>query len=581
MKITRLLLISLILLPCLAFSTGIFNQVPNKQLPIDSAINLSLHITNDKQILAYWKIKPNFMLYQNRIHIKATKESSAKIGGVFIPRNDSIKQLKIDGHPVFNYFATAYIPITNRGDGNLQLTIQYQACKGKDYCYPPTAKQADINLNTQTIRIHNIDATIMVQSLANSHIFKHSIIITLLAFLGLGLLLSFTPCVLPMLPILWKIINGQNHSFVSAILHGAVYTLSMAICFAILGIIAASIGHSLQAVFQNIWVISAFCIIILWLALAQFDLLNFKTPQQFDNFLQKITGHTKAGSYVAAMTMGTLSSIVISPCVSAPLIAILLYIANTGNIVLGGSSLFTLAIGMNIPLLVIALAGRKFLPKAGNWMNITKHISGFVLIALAIWLLSRVIPEAISMSLYAILALLLAAYCYRLDIKNTLYRPLKTIFAILFLLYGASLFVGASLGHDDPLKPFSSNVHIVKMQSIKNMQQLESALTTARQQHKAVIIDFYAQWCVACQIMDKTVFSQNSIKTALKPFVRLRVDLSRNDKESIAIMKHYNVFAPPSLVFYDTSGNELKQLQTFGDTTQKKVLNRIKLAVST
>lgn len=576
-----IIVVCLILLPLYALATGIFSYTQEKQVPIDSALNLSLHIESDKQIIAHWQIQPGFMLYQKRIHIKTSNQSSTEIGDVYIPRNDAIKQIKIDGHPVFSFYANAYIPITHKNSGQLQLLIQYQGCKGKDYCYPPTAKLATINLNTGSIDIITTHANMVSPPTKDSHLFKQPFIITLLAFLGLGLLLSFTPCVLPMLPILWKIISGENHNFVSALLHGLVYILSMAICFAILGIIAASIGHSLQAILQNIWVIGLFCLIIIWLALSQFDLFRFRTPQTLDNLLQKISSNPKAGSYLAAITMGTLSSIVISPCVSAPLIAILLYIANTGNIALGGSSLFVLAIGMNLPLLAIALAGRKILPKAGNWMNISKHISGFVLLALAIWLLSRVMPAMVAMILYGILALTLAIYLMRLKPKRDAFKLLKYCFALLFFVYSILLFIGSAIGHDNPLKPLSYQQHPISMQTVSSLQQLNNVLAKAQQQQKPVIIDFYADWCVACQLMDKHVFSQDDVKKALAGFIRIRIDLSKNSPQALAIAKHYRVFAPPSQVFYTSGGKELKSLQLFGDTSKAQVLDHIRSTMST
>lgn len=574
----RLLITLLFLLPALCFATDLFSGLPEKQLSADKAFNLTLHIASDQEIVANWQIKSGFMLYQNRIAITTNKDSSAHIGTPSIPRNDSIQQLKIDGHPVFSFYANAYIPIKNKGDGKLSLSIQYQGCKGKDYCYPPIRKIANINLNTGDISIKNAEP-ILSDSTSDqtTALFQKSTWLVILSFFGLGLALSFTPCVLPMLPIIWKIIVGHDHNVWHALLHGALYALSMAIGFSILGILAASIGHSLQAAMQNFWLISVFSLIILYMALTQFDILQLNFLQKIAGLIQSHQKAPKAGSLISAISMGVLSSLVLSPCISAPLIAALLYIANTGNIALGGSSLFALAIGMNVPLLAVAIVGLKVLPKTGGWMNTIKHLSGFVLLILAIWIFSRVIPPALTLTLYGILAIIVAIYCYRLKFHKRAYRILSKIATFFALIYALCLFIGAYEGHNNPLQPLTESTQLENIITVTTEKSLNQYLKKAALVHQAVIIDFYADWCVACQEMERDVFEQADIQAATKPLLFLRVDMTHSTPGVLAIAKQYQVFAPPSLVFYNTKGVEEKSLQIFGNASKMDVLNHIRM----
>ncbi|PIQ42417.1 MAG: hypothetical protein COV52_08790 [Gammaproteobacteria bacterium CG11_big_fil_rev_8_21_14_0_20_46_22] len=576
MNKTRALILLVLILPLTAWATDLFSPLPQKQLSADQAFQLSAQKVNDTLLMLHWEIKPGFMLYQQRITVTQAKNSNGQIGEATVPPNDSIQQLKIDGHPVFSFYANAYLPIKHAGNGTVSFYVRYQGCQGKNYCYPPVTKLVKFNLNTDTAIIKNAkDQTINAH---NPESFKGSTLMILLSFLGLGILLSFTPCVLPMLPILWKIITGHEQGFWHALTLGLAYTLSMAVCFSVLGIVAASLGHSLQGLLQTPWLIGLFSLIILVMALAQFDVLRFNIFQGLDNRLQGLTRKTKAGSLVTAVTLGALTSLVLSPCVSAPLIAILLYIANTGNLALGGMSLFSLAIGMNIPLLLVALAGLKILPKTGGWMNTVKHLSGFILLALAAWLLDRVIPSSITLILYGLLALAFSIYCARIALRHPRFRFLKGLLGLLSLAYAIALFTGASLGHSNPLRPLQAEKMTLHAKLARTKAELNRSLAQAKMEHKAVMIDFYADWCVACQLMDKQVFSQTDVQQALKPMMVIRIDLTHNSEAALAIAKRYHVFAPPSLVFYNAKGKELANLQIFGDTDKTSVLHRIQLA---
>jgi len=588
----------LILSICLAgfISTGfadnldLLNQQPtnnlltqtnnNQQTPLDEALKLSVTFQNDQELVAHWEIMPEFMLYQNRIHIEAAPKSSARIGDALIPPNDTIKKIFIDGKPVFEGFANAFIPVTHLGDGNLELLISYQGCKGRLYCYPPRTKLVTVNLKTKIINIENAPEEMITpieSSLAKGDLYKErSLLVIILSFFGLGILLSFTPCILPMLPILWGIIVGKDHSTKHALFLASAYILSMSVTFAILGVIAAFAGHTLQAALQNIWVILFFCLILIVLAASLFDLYEFQLPRFLQSGVNNINQEQKPGTLSGAIIMGALSTVVVSPCVSAPLIAALLYIAKTGNIIIGGSSLFALALGMGLPLLVICVAGHKFLPKSGTWMVSIKRIFGFVVIGLAIWLLSRFISGPLTLLLYAILLISAATYLGVLTVRSQHRWPrIKRVIAILLFAYGIVLALGALEGHTNPLRPFSKEHTNHLFQSVTDMKSLNQMLAKAKEEHRPVIIDFYADWCVACKEMDSQAFSDPDVIKSMKPFMRLRVDLTKNDSASLAIAKRYHVFAPPSIVFYDENGKELISIQVFGETDKNSLLKYI------
>jgi thioredoxin:protein disulfide reductase len=550
-----------------------------QQIPASKAFVLSIPAITKTQVIARWTIAPSFMLYQHRIHIRSTDNSHAAIGAPWIPANDSIQQTLIDGMPVFERSATAYIPIKSVGNGKLQLSIQYQGCKGRTYCYPPVNKRVDINLNTQTARITDAPPQPLAQAqsaTSNTYFHHKNLIWVILSFLGFGLLLSFTPCVFPMLPILWSIIVGKDRHTRHTLFLASLYILSMAITFAILGVFAAYAGHTLQAALQNIWVIALFDVILVLLALSLFGVYEFRLPRFIQNKIQSINQHQKSGSIAGAIVMGALSTLIVSPCVSAPLAGALIYIGNTGNALLGGLALFALAIGMGLPLMLICLAGNKALPKTGVWMVTVQRLFGVMLLGLAIWLMGRVTPGPIILWLYAFLFIVTAIYLGLINVKKR-WPLVKRIIALIFLFYGATLMMGAFHGHSNPLNPWEKTYTGVKFQTVDNRSQLNAALDRAKQKKKAVILEFYAKWCIACQTMKQTVFTHSSIKKALHPFVRLRVDLTHNTQNALIMAKAFHVYAPPSFVFFNRDGVELSKLQLFGETDSASLLRYIQL----
>jgi len=561
------------------------NTATEQQIPVDQAFQLTVNFQNTNSIIAHWNMPNGYLLYQNRIKIKTSPQSSATIGTPFIPPNDTLKQASVNGEAVFENYANAYIPIQSRGYGLLKLLIHYQGCKGENYCYPPVNKLAIINLNTGQIAIKDAPEkhTASIGSDNASHItniLRHkNDFWVILSFFGFGLLLAFTPCVLPMLPILFGIIVGQNpkghakHTFILS----SLYVLSMAITFAIAGVIAASIGKSLQAFFQNPIIIVGFSLIFVLLALSLFGVFELQLPAFIRDRLFKTNQDQKPGSYWGAVIMGGLSTLIVSPCVTPPLIGALIYIADTGNVTLGGIALFALGLGMGVPFIILALLGTKAIPKAGMWMNTIKPIFGFIMLGIAIWLLGRAFSGPVALFLFGALFIGAAIFGGLFRSSKTPLRHVWRIITLLFFIYGVILIIGAASGNDSLITPLeSASHHRVTFIQVKTPQELQTQLNLAKKHHQKVVLDFYADWCTACQEMEATTFTNPMVIEHLKNYRRLQVNLTHNDKGVWAIAKQFKVYAPPSLVFYNSNGELMPSAQIFGKVSATTLLFHLK-----
>jgi thioredoxin:protein disulfide reductase len=548
------------------------------QLTGDQAFNLTVEFQNGSTLVAHWNMPPGYMLYQKRIQISAAKNSSATIGKPMIPPNDTLKQASVAGNPVFENYANAYIPIKYKGDGVLRLLVRYQGCKGEQYCYPPVTKLVTAYLNSDRITVADAPAAPMHISKTNkiAHLFSgHNDFWIILSFFGFGLLLTFTPCVLPMLPILFSVIIGQNpkghakHTFILS----SLYVLSMAITFAIAGIIAAVIGRSLQSILQNPFVIIGFSLFFVALAFSLFGAYEIQLPSWIRDRLFKTNQEQKPGSYWGAIVMGGISTLIVSPCVTPPLIGALIYIANTGNMLLGGFALFALGLGMGAPFILLALLGSKAIPKAGQWMNVTKPIFGIMMLALALWLVGRLLPGTLVLFLFGVLAVGTAIFGGLFRSGKTLWQMIWRVITLILFLYGLMLMIGGAMGNDSFITPLETQSHhSVTFIQVHNMKELDNQLQRAKQHHQKVILDFYADWCTACQEMNTSTFVNPAVIQALKSYRRLQVNLTQNDKARWKIAKKFNVYAPPSFVFYDTNGKRLDAEQIFGKVSARDLL---------
>jgi thioredoxin:protein disulfide reductase len=414
-----------------------------------------------------------------------------------------------------------------------------------------------------------------------------------LAFFGFGLLLTFTPCVFPMIPILSNIIVGQKDLTTrKAFFISLAFVLAMAFTYTLAGVFAGLAGANLQAAFQNPWIIGTFVLVFIALAMSMFGFYELQMPSAIQSRLANISNRQEGGTLVGAAIMGFLAALIVGPCVTAPLVGALLYISQTGDAFLGGLALFALSMGMGAPLLAIGTSAGKILPKAGPWMDTVKAVFGVGLLAMGIWLLERVIPGEIALVLWATLLIVTAIYMGALQSLPegaTGWRSLWKGLGLVLLIYGVILMLGAFTGGKDIFRPLAelqkpatlvsaegtqqaAQMEFIKVNSIADVER-EVAAASARNQ--PVFLDFYADWCVDCVRMERTTFQDPRVIQAMSPVTLLKADVTANTAEHRDLMRAYNLFGPPAMIFFDAAGQELRNRRVVGYLNAERFLAHV------
>jgi len=494
-----------------------------------------------------------------------------------------------------------------QADEDAVVTVRYQGCADKGLCYPPTKKKISLSKVLEQTTTNDSAAVLSALSLeknseindsitpSNKNISaaseqhqladmlkQDSLLLTLIAFFVGGLLLSFTPCVFPMYPILTGIIVGAGNQQTSPLTTKKAFTLSffyvqgMAVTYTLLGIVVALAGAQFQAIFQHPYVLIALSILFVFLALSMFGVFNLALPASWQNKLNNLSNRQKGGSIVGVIVMGIISGLVASPCTTAPLTGALLYISQTGDVMLGASALYALSLGMGLPLLILGSSGGKLLPKAGAWMNIIKNIFGLLLLAVPIFLLERFIPEVASKALWALLVLGSASYLYVANHSTAtnaaMDKPKSFGFGLRSLLIFLMMFVGANMAYQ-LVMPSNNHATIAvnktsqvqHFKQVATLKELQAAVAQANKQGKTVMVDLYADWCIACKEFEKYTFPMPQVQQALKNTVLVQIDLTETGADqNIELMEHFNVFGLPSILFFDLQGNELSQQRITG-----------------
>jgi thiol:disulfide interchange protein DsbD len=392
-------------------------------------------------------------------------------------------------------------------------------------------------------------------------------------FYLLGLLLAFTPCVLPMVPILSGVIVGldKDRSTGLAFMLSLAYVLAMAFAYALFGAIAGLFGHNLQAAMQAPAVLIGFSALFVALSLSMFGVYKLQLPSSLQSRLSELSAKQKSGTLLGAAIMGFFSALIVGPCVAPPLAGALLYIGQTGDPMRGGMALFTLGLGMGTPLLLLGTLEGRMLPKTGAWMNRINHLFGFLLLGVAIWLLSRIASAHLIMLMWGTLTLGLGVYLGALSrAERSGWQQLEQTAGLLALVYGVLILIGAALGGSDPLRPLATQSHgsatnqtrHADFEAIKSSDDLQAALALTEQ---PVMLDFYADWCVACKDMEKHVFPDPQVSALMQEMHLLQADVTRNDATDKALMNELGVIGPPTMIFYHADGSELSKLRLIGE----------------
>lgn len=569
------------------------------QQPISAAkaFQFSVHPTNTDSVLAIWNIAPGYFLYKDRFSFDILAPKDAILGTINKPLGIQKDDAFLGKHYVYQGHLQLSIPLINSGSQPLQLLVHYQGCANWGFCYPPITKlviiQSKSRLTANDIQIMDYEkaTATTTASMAPTNMQSHAAdilqtknsFLSLLIFFGFGLLLAFTPCVLPMIPILSSIIVGQGQSLSTKRAFGLSlsYVLGMAFAFAIAGSIVGLLGSSVQATLQTPWVLISFSLVFVILALSLFGLYDLRLPDAWHNHIHKLHQKQKTGNYIGVAIMGALSTLIVSPCVSAPLVGVLAYIGKTGNALFGAAALLALGLGMGAPLLIIGTSFGKFLPKSGEWMIHVKNFFGIFMLGVAIWLLNRIIPSYLNLALWGILAIIAAIFmgAFVQTQPSALTKLCKGLGLALFV-YGIVLLVGAAMGNNDLFQPIKLSIHAeantaaLQFQPIKSSADLAATLQQAR--GKFVMLDFYADWCVACKEMDAYTFSNPRVKTALGNFVLLRADVTANDATDKSLEKQYGVIAPPTILFFDKNGVEIPAARIVGEMNANEFLKHLK-----
>jgi thiol:disulfide interchange protein DsbD len=451
---------------------------------------------------------------------------------------------------------------------NFEIEFLFQGCSKAGLCYAPMSKKLLVGTTTITQK-NSEQSTLNETDIISNTLKDKSLMIVLLTFFGFGLLLSLTPCVFPMIPILSSIIvNAGNKTQMSAqkgFWLSLVYVLAMSLAYTIAGVIAGLFGANLQVMLQNPYVLVVFALIFIALAFSMFGYYKIEPPQWLQSKVYKTTTEQKSHGIVGIAVMGFLSALIVGPCVAPPLAGALVYIGQTGDALLGGLALFVMSLGMGIPLLAIGAGAGKFMPKPGGWMDTVSKIFGILMLAIAIWMLERVIPSY-TLYLWAILLIATAVYLYQQKYIHVLVRTLITV----ILLYGIIAFVGAVSGANNilnPLEKFTQKANNKSFESgltwkyVNSIEALEKAIQAS---NKPVMLDFYASWCVSCKELENITFKDERVIQTLEKFTLLKADVTNNTQEDKALQKRFNVFGPPALIFFDENKQEIKQAQIIG-----------------
>ncbi len=496
----------------------------------DVAFKLDIVQKDASSLSANFKIEPGYYLYRERIKFVLAPDSTAKIVNIELPKGDMKDDPNFGKQEVYHHDFSANIVLSN-ANGSVKIKARHQGCSEKGLCYAPQTKDFDITFNEASPagNIGEASSDAVTGSGQNEYgsgddkttsaLKSGNLWLVIAGFFVAGLLLSFTPCVLPMIPILSSIIVGSQskhgkpcklHAFGLSV----AYVLGMALSYTLAGVVAGLSGSLISQSLQSPWILALTALLFVALAFSMFGFYELKLPSALENKILGVSQKLKGGEFLGVFIMGVISALIVSPCVAAPLAGALIYIGQTHNVLLGGVGLFALAIGMGVPLLLIGASAGSLLPKAGKWMTVVRNLFGVLMLAMAAYLVWPILPNAVT-------------------------RPADKV-------------LGKVLG-------LEVTSHL-PFQRVKSVAELDAAIQNGVKNGtgKTVMLDFYADWCTSCKEMEKFTFSDKQVQTALKNVVLLQADVTENNADDQALLKRFNLFGPPGIIFFDAAGNEIK-----------------------
>ncbi len=565
---------------------------PSALQPEEAFVYESIGYSADTALVRF-TAQPGYYLYRDKFRFQVAAGAGFSIREIRLPAGE-IKDDPEFG-PVEVYFGQIEVPVVfDRPAGaaqEVELVADFQGCRDGDICYPPMTRTAvfempaalkatgeppsatSATLEPEPVPTNSVSEQDQLARLLTGHPVK-----ALFAFFVAGLLLAFTPCVFPMVPILSGIIVGQGDRLTTARAFwlSLVYVLAMAVTYTVAGVLAGLFGQNLQALFQNPWIISAFVLIFILLALSMFGFYELQLPGRLQTRLAEASNQQKGGQLWGVAVMGFLSALIVGPCVAPPLMAALIVIGSSGDAVLGGSALFSLSLGMGLPLIVFGVSAGKLVPRAGAWMNAVKAVFGVGLLAIAIWMLERIVSGTVIMLLWGALAVGCGIYLgalERIEAGASGWKRLWKSLGVMLLVLGVLEFVGAAAGGDYWLKPLAglratssgaAEAAHTPFREIKSLSDLDRELALSTAAGGGAMLDFYADWCVECKRMERNTFPDPAVMSLLSRLRLLQADVTANDAIDQALMRSFGVIGPPAILFFDRNGEEMKAYRLVG-----------------
>ena len=605
-------------------------------LPPEQAFLFSASAAGPERVRLGWVIAPGYYLYRDRIKVSAAGPGAvasavAGEGSLGTPEFPP-GQIKSDEYfgkqVVYHQELVVMLPVTRSsarsagGDLTVPLTVSYQGCAEAGLCYPPVTRSVSVVLppaatgNSGTAAMPGAGAPghtgaaagtaartgasaggyVSEQDRLAALLRSGSLAAVLLQFFIGGLLLAFTPCVLPMVPILSGLIVGQGQRVTTAraFLLSLTYVLGMAVTYTITGAVFAAAGRQVQAVFQQPWIIMLFAALFVAMALSMFGVYTLQMPGFIQTRVAQLSNRQRGGSFGGVAVMGMLSALIVTTCVGPVLVAALIVIGQTGDVLRGAAALFAMSLGMGVPLLIVGSSAGRWMPRAGAWMDSVKRLFGALMLALAAWMLSRIVPVRWTLLLYAVPAMAAAIVLWgfvpvpqarralrdRDGSVGTAAAPalppaagvsaaqwLARAGALVMGLYALLLLVGAGRGAEDPLQPLARHAALAdepEFTSVATVADLTREVTAAAAAHQAVMLDFYADWCTSCKEMQRFTFTDPGVRDALKSVRLLRADVTANTADDQALLHQFQIYGPPTIAIYDAQGHEHQEYRVVG-----------------
>ena len=561
-------------------------------LPPDQAFRVEVVADAADRVRVDFLVTPGYYLYRHRMTFKVDETATpmqAALGAAVIPEGEWKEDEFFGRQQVFHEAISVTIPVSRAAGGALELplVVGLQGCADKGLCYPPEKRRFKVTLPATSTASGGVSpgdpktsggtgadnsgagGFVSEQDRLAGLIRDGSLPLVLVTFFGLGLLLAFTPCVLPMVPILSGIIAGQGANVTTgrAFALSLTYVMGMAVMNTLAGVAAAAAGQQIQALFQQPWIIMLFALLFVVLALSMFGLFTLQLPAALQTRLTEASNRQQAGTFGGVAIMGALSALIVTACVAPPLFAALAVIAQTGDVLRGGSALFAMSLGMGAPLLVIGTSAGRLLPKVGAWMETVKKFFGVLMLGVAAWMLARLVEDRWALLLWAVPALIGAVLLWRELQPKSLAGWLARGAGAMLGLWGLALIAGAVLGGRDPLAPIpqlAGTEQTLQFKRIKTVQDLDREIAAAAAAGRPAMLDFYADWCVSCKEMERYTFTDERVQSALANAVLLKADVTANDEADQALLQRFQIFGPPTIAFWGADGSERAAYRVVG-----------------